>query len=178
MNHHEIPMKSRGFTLVELLVVLAVIGTLAGIGIPLGRSMVAKSKAAACLGQLRSLGVALEAYLQDHQQVLPRLKAGRTSKTEEGPVLEVVLLPYVESPDAFQCPQDSREFERSGSSYLWNFTQNDRRITDLYFYDIGKDRPDQIPLITDKEAWHPDGTNFLYADQTSSNKVRFAAGNQ
>lgn len=177
MNHPEGSMKQRGFTMVELLIVVVVIATLAGIAFPLGRSMVAKSRAASCLNQLRSLGVALEGYLQDHQQILPRLKAGRTSKTEDVPVLEVVLLPYVESPDAFKCPQDSSEFEKSGSSYLWNFTQNDRRITDLYFYDIGKDRPDQIPLITDKEAWHPAGTNFLYADQTSSNKVRFAAGN-
>lgn len=177
MNHLQTPMKHRGFTMVELLIVLAVVAALAGIGIPLGRSMVAKSRQAACLNQLRSLGVALEGYLQDHQQILPGLKAGRSSKTEEVPVLEVVLLPYVESPDAFKCPQDSKEFAKSGSSYLWNFTQSDRRITDLYFYDIGKDRPDQIPLITDKESWHPGGTNFLYADQTSSNKVRFATGN-
>jgi prepilin-type processing-associated H-X9-DG protein len=121
--------------------------------------------------------VALEAYLQDHQQILPDLKAGRSSKTEDIPVMDLVLLPYVESPEAFKCPQDSEEFAKSGSSYLWNFTQSKRRITDLYFYDIGKDRPDQIPLITDKESWHPDGTNFLYADLSSSNKVRFAAGN-
>lgn len=177
MNHLQTPMKRRGFTMVELLIVLAVVAALAGIGIPLGRSMVAKSRQAACLNQLRSLGVALEGYLQDHQQILPGLKAGRSLKTEDIPVLEVVLLPYVESPDAFKCPQDSKEFSKSGSSYLWNFTQSGRRITDLYFYDIGKDRPDQIPLITDKESWHPAGTNFLYADQTSSNKVRFAAGN-
>lgn len=167
-------MKRNGFTMVELLIVLAVIGTLAAIGVPLGRSMVAKSRQAACLGQLRSLGVGLEAYLQDHQQILPDLKAGRSSKTEDIPVIEVVLLPYVESPEAFKCPQDSKEFAKSGSSYLWNFTQSKRRISDLYFYDIGKDRPDQIPLITDKESWHPSGTNFLYADQTSSNKIRFA----
>ena len=170
-------MKRPGFTLTEILVVLAIIGTLAGIGIPVGRSFLAKSREAACLTQLRSLGVGLQSYLQDHNQVLPDLEAGRASKADESPVMETVLLPYLESPAAFKCPQDSKEFEASGSSYLWNSTQSGLRVTEMAFFGI-KDRPDKIPLITDKESWHPGGTNFLYADLSSSNRVRFAAANQ
>ena len=168
--------KRRGFTLMELLIVLAVIATLAGIGIPLGRSILAKSREAACLNQLRSLGVALESYLQDHNQILPKLAMGRASKSDPSPVLETVLLPYLETPDAFKCPQDSKEFEKSGSSYFWNHLQSELPVSRLVFFGIN-DRPDKIPLISDKEAWHPSGTNFLYADQTSSNRVRFAATN-
>lgn len=169
-------MKTRGFTLMELLVVLAVAATLAGVGIPLGRSVLAKSREAACLNQLRSLGVALESYLQDHNQILPKMKPGRSSRSDESDVLETVLLPYVETPDAFRCPQDKREFEKSGSSYFWNKLQNEKPISALVFFHI-KGRPDKIPLIFDKEAWHPHGTNILYADQTSSNRLRFATGN-
>ena len=169
-------MKHRGFTLTELLVVIAIIITLAGIGIPVGRSVLAKSRESTCLNQLRSIGTALESYMQDHQQKLPEMAAGRASKTDETPVLETVLLPYVENPAAFKCPQDSREFAKSGSSYLWNSTQNGLLISQLSFFGI-KDRPDKIPLITDKEAWHPGGTNFLYADSTSSTRARFAAQN-
>jgi len=169
-------MKHRGFTLMELLIVLAVVATLAGIGIPFGRSVMAKSREAACLNQLRSLGVALESYLQDHNQILPNLAMGRSSKTDESPVLETVLLPYLEAPDAFKCPQDSTEFEKSGSSYFWNHLQSELPVSRLVFFGIN-DRPDKIPLISDKEAWHPNGTNFLYADQTSSNRIRFAATN-
>lgn len=169
-------MKTRGFTLMEMLIVLAVIATLAGIGIPLGKSMLAKSREAACLSQLRSLGVALQGYLQDHNQFLPDLAMGRSSKTDESPVLETVLLAYVESPDAFKCPQDSKEFEKSGSSYFWNHLQSGVHVTKVAFFGIN-DRPDKIPLISDKEAWHPGGTNFLYADQSSSNRIRFAATN-
>ena len=87
-----------------------------------------------------------------------------------------MLLPYLENPEAFKCPQDSEQYNKSGSSYLWNSTQSGLLVSELAFFGI-KDRPDKIPLITDKESWHPGGTNFLYADQTSSNKVRFAAGN-
>jgi prepilin-type N-terminal cleavage/methylation domain-containing protein/prepilin-type processing-associated H-X9-DG protein len=166
----------RGFTLMEMLIVLAVAATLAGIGIPLGRSVLAKSREAACLNQLRGLGVALESYLQDNQRTLPIMASGRASRTDDVPVLETVLLPFVNSPDAFKCPQDRAEFEKTGSSYLWNSTQSGKRESDLSFLGI-KDRPDRIPLIFDKEAWHPNGTNILYADQSSSNKVRFAAAN-
>jgi prepilin-type processing-associated H-X9-DG protein len=49
-------------------------------------------------------------------------------------------------------------------------------VSKLSFFGI-KDRPDKIPLVIDKEAWHPHGTNFLYADQSSSSKARFATGN-
>ena len=169
-------MKTRGFTLMELLIVLAVGVTFAGIGIPVARSVLAKSRQAACLNHLRSLGVSLESYLQDHQQTLPILALGRSSKADESPVLETVLMPYVENPETFKCPQDQKEFGKTGSSYLWNTTQNGLHISKLWLPGI-ENRPDKIPLIIDKEAWHPDGANYLYADQTVSNKARFAAGN-
>ena len=167
--------RARGFTLPEVLVALAIVATLLGIGIPVTRSVLARSREAACLNQLRGLGVGLEAYLQDHQQKLPELEAGRETKTLDVPVLETVLLPYVGSPGDFRCPQDREWFVKSGSSYLWNSTQSGRHVTSLSFFG-NTDRPDKIPLITDKEAWHPTGTNFLYADQSASNKLRFVAG--
>lgn len=166
-------MKLRGFSLVEVLVVVAILATVAGIGFPVGKSMLAKSRQAACLGQLRSLGVALESYLQDHNQMLPEMAMGRASKADETPVLETVLLRYVETPEAFKCPQDRHQFEKTGSSYFWNHLQSGEHVTKVAFFMIS-DRPDKVPLISDKEAWHPGGTNFLYADQSSSNVVRFA----
>lgn len=170
-------MKRPGFTLTELLVVTAILAALGAIGFAIGRTVLSRSREAACLNQLRSLGSALESYLQDHNQTMPTLAAGRSSKTDESPVLETELLPYVSSPDAFHCPQDREQFAKTGSSYLWNSTQNGLRTSELKFFGI-EDRPDKIPLITDKEAWHPSGTNFLYADQTTSNKPRFATGNR
>ncbi len=165
----------RGFTMVELLVVVAILAVLAGIGVAVGGPMIAKSRQAACLNQLRSIGVALQAYVQDNNQFLPEMEAGRNSKGADVPVMDVVLAPYLENPDAFRCPEDKEEFEKSGSSYLWNNTQSGKHVTRLSFFGI-EDRPDKIPLISDKEAWHPDGTNFLYADLSSSSQIRFAAG--
>ena len=155
---------------------LAIVAALSAIGYPITRSFIDKSREAACLNNLRSLGAGLQGYLTDHQDLMPEMEAGRTSKTEEIPVIDVVLLPYLESAGAFKCAADHVIFERSGSSYLWNSTQNGLHVSQLSFFGI-KDRPDRIPLITDKESWHPGGTNFLYADLSSSNKTRFAAGN-
>ena len=168
-------MKRRGFTLMEMLVVITIIAVLAGIGYPLGRSILGKSREAACLNNLRSLGVALQGYLQEHGDRMPELQALRGTKTDDVPVLETVLLPYLQTADAFQCPADSVTFAKSGSSYLWNSTQSGLLSSQLLFFGI-KGRPEKIPLIIDKEAWHPSGTNFLFADLSSSNQPRFATG--
>ncbi len=166
-----------GFTLIELLIVIAIIATLVGIGVPVSRSMIGKGREAACLGNLRSIGVGLQGYLSDHNQKLPTLALGRESKQSSEDVLETVLLEYVGgSEDAFQCPADAKQFAKTGSSYNWNFTQNGLHISQVSF--MGTDnRPETVPLVTDKESWHPNGTNILYADSSSSNKLRFAIGN-
>jgi len=166
----------RAFTLVELLVTIAIIIALAAITIPISRYGIARARASACTGNLRSIGIAIESYLQDHNDVMPNLEAARSSKDEDLPVLETVLNEYLPDPDAFHCPADSVEFARSGCSYLWNNTQSGRHKLKLSFFGIEGD-PQSIPLVTDKEAWHPgeNGVNILYADYHLSNRVEFRA---
>lgn len=164
-----------GFTLMELLIVIAIIAALAGISVPVIRGMVAKGREAACLGNLRSVGIGLQGYLQDNNQRLPTLALGRESKSSDEPVLETVLLPFVGSADAFHCPADKEQFGKTGCSYHWNITQNGLHITKVAFLGI-EDRPESVPLVSDKESWHPGGTNFLYADSSSSTKPRFVTG--
>lgn len=170
------PRKKTGFTLVELLVVIAIIATLVGVAVPVSTSMIAKGRETACLGNLRSIGVGLQLYLQDNNQRLPELALGRSSKDSAEPVLETVLLPYLKNEEVFHCPADTKQFAKTGSSYNWNSTQNGLHISKVAFFGI-EDRPEAIPLVTDKESWHPnEGTNFLYADSSISNKARFATG--
>lgn len=167
----------RGFTLTELLVVVAITAGLAGIAVPVSMSMVAKSREATCLGNLRGIGAGLQAYLSDHNNRLPILALGRENKSSPEPVLETVLLPYVGESNIFRCPADKEQFPKTGSSYHWNITQNGLHITKVSFLGV-EDRPESVPLVSDKESWHPNGTNFLYADSSSSNKSRFATGNR
>lgn len=166
--------RSRGFTLTEILIVLAIIAALTAIAVPVGRSVMARSRNAACLSNLRQIGTGLEAYLQDHAQMMPEIAAGRRSKAEVTPVLETELASYLSNPETFHCPADHQHFKNTGCSYLWNSSQSGRHRLRLVFF--GKEGDDRrIPLVTDKESWHPgeSGVNFLYADLSVSSKVEF-----
>lgn len=167
---------SRGFSLTELLVVLALIGGLVAIVLPVSRWAVGRSRAAGCLSNLRQIGIGLEAYLQDQNQILPELAAGRKSLSEDVPVLDTVLADYLPGREVFHCPADHEIFKKSGCSYLWNTTQNGRHRSRLAFFGESGQIA-RIPLVTDKEAWHPGdpGVNFLYADLSASTKVQFTA---
>jgi prepilin-type N-terminal cleavage/methylation domain-containing protein len=167
-------MKAKGFTLTELLVVLLIVAALAAIAFPIGNAILARSRSAACLSNLRQIGVALEGYLQDNAQTMPAIAAGRKSKAEDTPVLETELASYLPNPEVFHCPADHEIYEKSGCSYIWNSSQSGRNRRQLEFF--GKSGADQrIPLVTDKEDWHPGdpGVNFLYADLSASSKVQF-----
>jgi len=167
-------MKRHGFTLVEMLVVLGILVTLMAIGIPVSQSVLAKSRQSTCLSQLRALGAGLQSYLQENRNIMPDLEAARASKSEDVAVLDTVLLPYIGSPESFRCSADHEEYSKTGCSYAWNSFVSGKRLEDAYVFGI---REDRIPLIYDKESWHPDGVNFLYPDMSSSSKPRFVVGN-
>ena len=58
----------RGFTLVELLLVIAVIAVLAALLLPALARAKASAKSAACKSNLRQLGIALTMYVSDYQK--------------------------------------------------------------------------------------------------------------
>ena len=72
---HDVTGVSRGFTLLELLVVMVIIGLLASIVAPQYFSQIGKSNAKVAKAQIESLGQALDQY---------RLDVGRYPSTEQG----------------------------------------------------------------------------------------------
>ncbi len=174
MFQKSLTTQRQGFTLVEILVVIGIIVGLTALIVPLSRSFIAKSRQASCLGNLRQIGIAIESYLQDHNDTMPNLEAGRRSRNEEIPVMENTLNAYLSNEDVFHCPEDKIHFKESGSSYLWNSTQSGRNKHRLMFFGVQGDSS-RIPLVTDKEGWHPGETtvNILYADYSASKDFKF-----
>jgi len=69
---------SIAFTLVELLVVISIIGLLAGLAVPAINSGLKSAKAGACLSNLHQIGVATVAYAADNNLKLPDAGSGTT----------------------------------------------------------------------------------------------------
>lgn len=101
------------FTLVELLVVVAIIGILAGLLLPVLAKAQRMSSDAVCLSNLHQLGVAMSAYVGDNNGAFwpYRLAAGGRWVyfwgQDANPVVRdpSPLYPYLENhPRAFECP--------------------------------------------------------------------------
>jgi prepilin-type processing-associated H-X9-DG protein/prepilin-type N-terminal cleavage/methylation domain-containing protein len=67
---------SIAFTLVELLVVISIIGLLAGLAVPAINGGLKSAKAGACLSNLHQIGVATMAYAADNSFKLPNAGTG------------------------------------------------------------------------------------------------------
>lgn len=167
-----------GFTVIEWLIVCAIVVVLAGLGLGIGSRAIENSRAMKCLGNLRSLGIALESYLSDHNQKMPTMEAARSSKDEDKDVIDTVLLPYVDQAKVFQCPSDPHFFKDTGTSYYWNSTLNGQAMASLNMLALVKELQ-RIPVFSDKEGWHrysEDKVNVLYADGGAGRSLRFITG--
>ena len=122
MNHRKNPNKQtkRGFTLIELLVVIAIIAVLLSILMPAMRRVKEMARESACKSNLRSIGLALQMYLDDYERKIPNtmsanqflwhapdgvtyLKPG-TSDSYWG----LFYLDYVKETKIFSCPSLTR----------------------------------------------------------------------
>ena len=119
----------RGFTLVELLVVIAVIAVLVGIAVPALQSARQAALSVACQQNIRSLHLGTMGYLNDHDGVLPwaEVLTDYTGGHEEPlPALEAYLdatLPRLDAQGAvvtggaWLCPADHEWAVVTGISY-------------------------------------------------------------
>ena len=181
--------RALAFTLIELLVVLALIALLAGLLLPaLGRSK-GQAHSAACVNNLRQLGMAVRLYTDGNQERMPSAEILPTQPIDPRhplPRICDVLASYVgraagtntNSASVFKCPADrAGRFAAEGSSYEWNFELNGHRIdetrSDEAFLLLKKGDlsggvtnfsqtfpPATIPLLLDYEEFHPRPPKF------------------
>jgi len=81
-------MRKTGFTLIELLVVIAIIAILAAILFPVFAQARDKARQSTCLSNCKQIGLAIDMYTQDNDDILPtQYSESWTTRGERGMTL-------------------------------------------------------------------------------------------
>lgn len=114
MRQRTEPFPARAFTLVELLVVVAILGVLATLLLPAILQAPARARRIRCVSQLRQIGVGFHTFAADHQQRFPmQVPAAEGGSREFTTTPQAfrhfqVMSNHLETPRLLICPADSR----------------------------------------------------------------------
>jgi prepilin-type N-terminal cleavage/methylation domain-containing protein/prepilin-type processing-associated H-X9-DG protein len=154
------------FTLVELLVVLAIIALLASLGGPAYSHALARANSLKCATNLRSIGVAVTLACSDNNNTYPEINQTAPPLPYDPSVqgLVGVLGPYGITTNNVQCPTDMANsgttqcgFKQYGSSYEWSPIPDDNVVGAVAVYP----RPGVVfPIPTSKTRLAQDFYNI------------------
>ena len=99
-----------GFTLVEILVVIAIVMLLAGLLFPVFSSAREQSRSTTCQSNLKQIGLALELYAEDHRGKYPLWIQGEVDMFCGW---QHYLASYVKNTDVYNCPSYPKDYFRA-----------------------------------------------------------------
>lgn len=176
--------RETAFSLLELLVVIAIIGLLIGMAVPEYSKFLDRTRSAACMGNLRQIGVGVGLYLNDHNGEFPFINnPANPVYTDPSDIPEEVapmtmleaLGPYGVTEKLLRCPQDvlvNNRFAKEGTSYEWRpMLDGEEQISPQIFTRRGTLRTVKLSrfrLVFDTDNLHSGRQNLLYADGSVS----------
>jgi len=96
------------FTLMELLVCLAIISVLAGLVFPVVARAREKARQTGCLSNVRQIAAGILLYVQDYDETFPAATNISAGVNSQFPHLRSLIQPFVRSDDVWWCPSEPR----------------------------------------------------------------------
>ena len=96
----------RGFTLIEIIVVIAIVLVLAAILLPVFTGARETARTATCSNNLKQIGFAIDQYVQDSGGFYPDDDVAK--KIKSSCAWPVLIFPYLKSAELLQCPSFER----------------------------------------------------------------------
>ncbi len=126
---------AQAFTLIELLVVIAIIAILAAILFPVFAQARAKARQAACLSNMKQLGLAIIQYTQDYDGVILPSARGTGTPSPTNPLVSwpSLIYPYVKSQGVYVCPSANDDVFSPDTKYITATTNKYTGVTDTKF---------------------------------------------
>jgi len=128
--------------MVELLIVVAILGILASLIIPVGRRAMDSANAAKCMSNLHQIGVAANGYLGDNDGKLVPGYEGTAAAANDARAWRALFLPYLQvqkqGMKVFSCPSDPTEAKRTEFSWgqMTGLNPTSYAICQFYYYNV------------------------------------------
>lgn len=160
------------FTLIELMVVIAIIGLLAGMLLPVIKLVQEKARQAHCMNNLHQFGRAIAIYEMENEERYP---SNLVALAHDG---------YIDNPELFKCRSDRWRSVPETVTNITESTADDYCSYNLVTRDksgarLGPGLPSRTMIACDKDGEHGsisdsgfggnhggDGGNVLYADSS------------
>jgi len=159
-------VRSRGFSLLELLVVISIISVLLGIMLAMLPGVRDAARRTACSANLRSIGQSLAIYLHNNDDYFPAARympppwlSGDTDppfnqaiESELDPDSLVYRCPGDQVVYDFEYEDENGRLRNSGMSYTYIIALSGRRFEESFFARVLRRSPSDTPVLHDYDG--------------------------